>query len=82
MKHATVMVMSSIFKELFNSLRRTFYCSVYKCILQNMKHVKVMYVYFLRVVQTFYIERFTICFINNQGKNTKFVVSPDITLCG
>ena len=27
-------------------LRRTFYNAVYRCILQNMKHVKVMYVYF------------------------------------
>ena len=48
MKHVMVMVMSSIFKELFNSLRRTVYNSVYKCILQNMKHVKVVYVYFLK----------------------------------
>ena len=41
MNRVTVMVMSSIFKELFKNLRRTFYNSLYKRILQNMKHVKV-----------------------------------------
>ena len=61
MKHVTVMVMRSIFKELFKkNVRRTIYSSV----------------------QTFYIERFTVCFINNQRKKTKLVGSPDITLCG
>ena len=44
MKRVTIMVMSSVFKDLF--LRRTFHNSLYKCILLNMKHVKVMFVYF------------------------------------
>ena len=44
MKRVTLMVVSSIFKELFKYLRRTLYISLYKCILQNMGHEKVMFV--------------------------------------
>ena len=38
------MVVSSIFKEFF-FLCRTFYTSLYKCILQNMKYAKAMFVW-------------------------------------
>ena len=46
MKRVTVMVMSSIFQRfIFYFYVERFKISVYKCILQNTKHAKVMYVY-------------------------------------
>ena len=71
MKCVTVMVMSSILKNCsFFFLRGTFYNSIYKCILQNMKRVKVMHVYFLKSCTNLLHRTFAICFINNQGKKS------------
>ena len=75
MTRVTVMVVSSIFKNCSNFLRKTFYTSLYTCILQNMKHGNVCVKYFLRVVQNIYIERFTISFINNQEINLNLLLA-------
>ena len=53
-----------------------FYTSLYKCILQNIKHVKVMFVWniFKELYKTFFKERFTISFINNQEINLNLLL--------